>query len=147
MTRDTRATVDLGLNDPGNAMADLGLGQIFNKFPTNFQLLQTYPKLEEVTHCDVRNVMRHSHFFPTWVSGVVTLTRVDDGRRRSSDGSILGSGDASRYTKCSIEDQWKEQEMLILKENSVITQMLLIHRQSPVWSLTTIAQQLTNGWL
>ena len=66
--------------------------------------------------------MRDSHFFPTRVSGVGTLTRVDDGRRRSSDGSILGSGDASRYTKRSVEDQWKEQEMLISKENSVESQ-------------------------
>ena len=76
-------------HDPGNAIADL----------------QTDPKLEEVTHRDVGNVMRDSHFFPTRVSGVATLTRADDGRRRSSDGSILGSGDASRYTKRSVEDQ------------------------------------------
>ena len=45
--------------------------------------------------------MRDSHFFHTRVSGVDTHTRADDGRRRSSDGSVLGSGDIPRYTKRS----------------------------------------------
>ena len=71
------------------------------KFSANFQLLQTSPKLEEVTHCDVGNAMRDSHFFLTRVSGVGTLARADDGQRRSSDGSVLGSGDIPRYTKRS----------------------------------------------
>ena len=48
------------------------------------------------------------------MSGVDTHTRADDGRRRSSDGSILDSGDISRYTKRSVEDQWKEKDSLIL---------------------------------
>ena len=75
------------------------------KFSTNFQLLQIDPKLEEVTHRDVGNAMRDSHFFHTRVSGVDTHTRADDGRRRSSDGSILDSGDILRYTKRSVENQ------------------------------------------
>ena len=75
------------------------------KFSNIFQLLQTSPKLEEVTHRDVGNAMRDSHFFHTRVSGVDTHTRADDGRRRSSDGSILDSGDILRYTKRSVENQ------------------------------------------
>ncbi len=75
------------------------------KISNIFQLLQTSPKLEEVTHRDVGNAMRDSHFFHTRVSGVDTHTRADDGRRRSSDGSILDSGDILRYTKRSVENQ------------------------------------------
>ena len=97
------------------------------KFSNIFQLLQTSPKLEEVTHRDVGNAMRDSHFFHTRVSGVDTHTRADDGRRRSSDGSILDSGDVLRYTKRSVENQWKTARNAYFTEKYCqITQQLLL---------------------
>ena len=66
-------------------------------------------------------------FFHTRVSGVDTHTRADDGRRRSSDGSILDSGDISRYTKRSVENQWKTARNAYFTEKYCqITQQLLL---------------------
>ena len=48
---------------------------------------------------DVRNIMRAGHFFQLGcLVSAHSLTRADDRRQRSSEGSIVGSGDVPRYT-------------------------------------------------